>query len=84
MPPATLLRVSMVFLSGVLIPVSTLPNFLQPVAYLLPLTYAVDMLQQAITGQVTAQALLADTTALVVFSVFFFGVAVLILRRTID
>jgi ABC-type multidrug transport system permease subunit len=84
MPPATLLRVSMVFLSGVLIPVSTMPNFLQPIAYLLPLTYAVDMLQQAMTGQATAQLLLIDTAALAIFSVFFFAVAVLILRRTID
>src|SRR3990170_7563350 len=83
MPPATLLRVSMVFLSGVLIPVATMPNFLQIIAYLLPLTYAVDMLQQAMTGQIAAQLLLVDTSALVVFSFFFFVVAVWILKRTL-
>jgi len=83
MPPATLLRVSMVFLGGVLIPVATLPNFLQLIAYLLPLTYAVDMLHQAMTGQIITQSFLVDTAALVVFSVFFFAAAVLILERTL-
>src|SRR3972149_6604557 len=83
MPPATLLRVSMVFLGGVLIPVATMPNFLQFIAYLLPLTYAVNMLQQAMTGQIAAQLLLVDTSALVVFSFFFFVVAVWILKRTL-
>lgn len=83
MPPATLLRVSMVFLSGVLIPVATMPHFLQLIAYLLPLTYSVDMLQQAMTGQITAPLFLADTAALVVFSFLFFIAAVLILKRTL-
>jgi len=83
MPPSTLLRVSMVFLGGVLIPVATLPNFLQVIAYLLPLTYAVDMLQQAMTGQITAQFFLS-ATALVIFSFFFFVAAVSILKRTLQ
>ena len=83
MPPATLLRVSMVFLSGVLIPVTTMPKFLQIIAYMLPLTYAVDMLQQAMTGQIAAQLFLVDTVALVVFSFFFFVAAVWILKRTL-
>ena len=83
MPPATLLRVSMVFLGGALIPVATMPNFLQIIAYLLPLTYAVNMLQQAMTGQIAAQLLLVDTVALVVFSFFFFVAAVWILKRTL-
>jgi ABC-2 type transport system permease protein len=83
MPPATLLRVSMVFLSGVLIPVATMPNFLQLIAYLLPLTYAVDMMQQAMTGQIVSQLFLLDSAALILFSVFFLTAAVLILKRTI-
>lgn len=84
MPPATLLRVLMVFLSGVLIPVGTMPNFLQLIAYLLPLTYAVDMLQQAMTGQIILQLLLVNMATLAGFAVFFFLAAVLILERTID
>ena len=83
MPPATLLRVAMVFLGGVLIPVATMPSFLQLIAYLLPLTYAVDMLQQAMTGQITAQLFLADTLAIAVFSFFFLVATVWILKRTL-
>jgi ABC-2 type transport system permease protein len=83
MPPATLLRVAMVFLSGVLIPVATMPNFFQIIAYLLPLTYAVDLLQQAMTGQIAAQLLVVDTVALVVFSVFFLLATVWVLRGTL-
>jgi ABC-2 type transport system permease protein len=83
MPPATLLRVAMVFLSGVLIPVVTMPGLLQVIAYLLPLTYAVDMLQQAMTGQITVQLLIADTFAMVVFSFFFLAATICILRRTL-
>ncbi|MFP3984771.1 MAG: ABC transporter permease [Candidatus Bathyarchaeia archaeon] len=84
MPPATLLRVLMVFLGGVLIPVEALPNFLQIVAYLLPVTYAVDMLQQAMTGQITAHLFLLNTAVLMMFSVLFFEAAVLMLKRTIQ
>jgi ABC-2 type transport system permease protein len=83
MPPATLLRVSMVFLSGVLIPVTTMPNFLQIIAYLLPLTYAVDMMQQAMTGQIILQWFLLDTAAQMIFCVFFLVTAVLILKRNL-
>lgn len=83
MPPATLLRVLMVFLGGVLIPVAAMPNFLQYVAYLLPLTYSVDMLQQAMTGQIIIQLFLQDAAALTAFSVFFLTSAVWILKRTI-
>jgi ABC-type multidrug transport system permease subunit len=70
-------------LSGVLIPVATMPNFLQIIAYLLPLTYAVDILQQAVTGQIAAQLLIVDTVALVVFSFFFLVATVWALRRTL-
>ena len=83
MPPATLLRVAMVFLGGVLITVTAMPNFLQIVAHFLPLTYAVDMLQQAITGHIVVQAFLVNTMALILFSIIFFAIGVLVLERTL-
>ncbi len=83
MPPATLIRVAMVFLGGVFIPITEIPTHLQLLAYLLPVTYAVDILQQATTGQVAALALVADIGALVLFSVIFFAVAVVVLKRTL-
>jgi ABC-2 type transport system permease protein len=83
MPPATLLRVPMVFLGGVLIPVATMPNFLQFISHLLPLTYAVDMLQQAITGNIVVQSFLVDIMALTLFSIVFLAIGVLVLERTL-
>src|SRR4030065_89859 len=75
MPPATLIRVAMVFLGGVFIPIAAMPGFLQVVAYLLPITYAIDILQQATTGQLIGQALVIDIVALTLFSVIFFAIA---------
>ena len=83
MPPATLIRVAMVFLGGVFIPIAAMPGFLRVVSYLLPITYAVDMLGQATTGQLIGQALVIDGVALILFTVIFFGVATLVLKRTL-
>jgi len=44
-------RFPMIFLCGLFIPVASLPVYLQPLSYLLPLTYGVDILQGAIRGQ---------------------------------
>jgi ABC-2 type transport system permease protein len=83
MPPATLIRVAMVFLGGVFIPIATMPNSLQLVAHFLPVTYAVDILQQATTGQIVVLALITDVGALLLFSLVFFTVAVALLKRTL-
>src|SRR4030067_1242452 len=81
MPPATLIRIAMVFLGGVFIPIATMPGSLQLVAYLLPVTYAVDILQQATTGQLIAQALIIDAAALILFAIAFFVTATVVLKR---
>ena len=83
MPPATLIRIAMVFLGGVFIPIATMPSFLQVISYLLPITYAVDMLQMATTGQLISQALVIDVSALILFAVIFFALATLVLKRTL-
>ena len=83
MPPATLIRIAMVFLGGVFIPIAIMPSFLQVISYLLPITYAVDMLQQATTGQLRGQAIVIDVVALTIFSLIFFVIATLVLKRTL-
>ena len=83
MPPATLIRIAMVFLGGVFIPIATMPNSLQLVAHLLPVTYAVDILQQATTGQIVVQPLITDFAALILFSAIFFATAVALLKRAL-
>jgi ABC-2 type transport system permease protein len=83
MPPATLIRVAMVFLGGVFIPIAAMPGLLQFVAYLLPITYAVDLLQQATTGQIIAQGIVIDLAALILFSTIFFVISTVVLKRTL-
>lgn len=43
-------RFPMLFLCGLFIPISSLPVFLRPISYLLPLTYGTDLLGGAILG----------------------------------
>ncbi|MEA1928161.1 MAG: ABC transporter permease [Candidatus Auribacterota bacterium] len=43
-------RFPMIFLCGLFFPVASLPVFLRPISYLLPLTYGVDILHGAING----------------------------------
>lgn len=43
-------RFPMLFLCGLFFPISSLPIFLQPLSYLLPLTYGTDLLEGAILG----------------------------------
>ena len=81
MPPATVVRIVMVFISGVFIPLAAMPFFLQGVAYALPLTYAVDFLRQAMSGSLAVQMLLVDVAAQVLFSVVFLVVTVQLLKK---
>ena len=43
----------MMFLCGLFFPVDSLPVYLRPVSYLLPLTYGADILHGAINGRNT-------------------------------
>lgn len=43
-------RFPMLFLCGLFLPISSLPVFLRPLSYLLPLTYGTDLLGRAILG----------------------------------
>jgi ABC-2 type transport system permease protein len=44
-------RFPMIFLCGLFFPVMSLPVFIQPVSYILPITYGVDILHGVITGE---------------------------------
>jgi len=46
-------RMPMIFLCGLFFPVDSLPVYLRPVSYLLPLTYGADILHGAINGRNT-------------------------------
>ncbi|MFX0046412.1 MAG: ABC transporter permease [Candidatus Hermodarchaeota archaeon] len=64
-----LLQFPMMFLSGVLFPVETMPPFLQTVSKVLPLTYAVDALRKVMILGVGIEAILFPVTILIILGV---------------
>lgn len=66
-------RFPMLFLCGLFLPISSLPFFLRPLSYLLPLTYGTDLLSSSILGinvlppVLCILILLAFTVALFIF-----------------
>jgi ABC-2 type transport system permease protein len=83
MPPATVVRIAMVFISGVFIPVETFPASLQIVAYMLPLTYSVDALRKAMTGYFDVQIFFIDLIVQILFSLVFLITTKKLLERAI-
>jgi ABC-2 type transport system permease protein len=83
MPPATVVRIAMVFISGVFIPVETFPASLQIVAYMLPLTYSVDALRKAMTGYLNVQIFFIDLIVQILFSLVFLITTKKLLERAI-
>ena len=73
-------RFLMVFLSGVVYPVSSMPTVLQYVAYLMPLTYTVDGLRQAFSP-IQGITVFIDTLVLLGFFTLFILPAVRLLYR---
>jgi ABC-2 type transport system permease protein len=83
MPPATVVRIAMVFICGVFIPIETMPASLQTVAYALPLTYSVDALRQAMAGPLNLQIFLIDLAVQFFYFLVFLFAALKLLKRTI-
>ena len=80
---ANMFRFPMMFLGGIFVPVSALPQGLQIVARVLPLTYAVEALRTALDGGSLAAAGL-DMAVLAAFSAVYFVFAVRLLIRHIE
>jgi len=72
-------------LSGVLFPVSTLPDVLKPLVALMPLGYAVDGLRQVFIrgADLSVPALQGDLAVLALVAVFFAAIASLTIRRDV-
>ena len=72
-------------LSGVLFPVSSLPEIVKPFVPLMPLHYAVDGLRQVFVrgADVGVQALQVDLLVLLLVAVLFASLAALTIRRDV-
>ena len=77
---ANFIRFPMMFLGGVFVPLASMPAWLQVVARFLPLTYSVEALHVALSGESWVTAAL-DLGALAVFSVVLFFLAVITLAH---
>lgn len=84
MPPATVVRIAMVFLSSTFAPIETLSTSWRVVAQLMPLTYAVDALRQAVSAPTSAWAYVMDLGILALFGIAFLIIATALLKRNCD
>lgn len=78
---ANLFRFPMIFLSGVFIPVSSLPFFIKPLAYLMPLTYSIDSLKVSFGYEPQIMHPLFSLVVLAGYGIVFLGLSVKILKR---
>jgi ABC-2 type transport system permease protein len=74
-------RFIMVFLCGVVYPISAMPQILQTIAYLMPLTYTIDGLRRAFTLSQDMTVLIDASVLVVFFTVFIFPAIKLLDRR---
>lgn len=82
MPPATVVRIAMVFLSGTFVPLDRLSPVSQGIARVSPLTYGVEALRQTLPGVGQTGVWLADLAILMSFSAAFLVLATWVFRRT--
>ncbi len=83
MPPATVIRIAMVFICGVFTPLETLHTALRTTARFLPLTYSVDAIRQAMTTGINTQPFSINLIVQLIFLVFFVWTTIEILKRKI-
>ena len=69
------------FFTGTNFPVSALPVFLQTVSYALPMTYGMIAVRQVFAGAGTWGSLATTIFALIAFTVFFWTLGVILVRR---
>jgi ABC-2 type transport system permease protein len=77
---ANFFRFPMIFLSGVFIPVSALHPALKPLAYVMPLTYSVDILKTSFGYTADILPPIASLTVLLIFTVVFLALSVRIMN----
>jgi len=78
---ANLFRFPMIFLSGVFIPIETLPKPIQFISYLLPLTYSVECLRNSLFSYRYSIPVWISLLILFLFSSFFYSVSTSVLRK---
>ena len=78
---ANLFRFPMIFLSGVFIPIETLPLPIQVISYFLPLTYSVESLRMALLVSRSTIPYWVSIFVLMIFSLALYWMSVRVLRK---
>jgi len=81
---ANLFRFPMIFLSGVFIPIDTLPVPVQVISYLLPLTYSVESLRNSLLTSHHSIPFWISLLILIVFSSLLYLASVRVLRKRLE
>lgn len=82
--PVTLLINSLaVLLGGVYYPVQLMPEWLQRLSRLLPITYSLDAMRRALLSDATFQEIMPDIVALIAFCVLLVPLSLLIFRYAV-
>jgi ABC-2 type transport system permease protein len=79
-----LLILPQIFLDGMFWPISTLPNYLQVVSYLMPLTYANDALQNIMVRGLGIRDVWMDIVVLLAFAVVMVALSALSLNKRLQ
>lgn len=81
MPPATVVRIFIIFFSGAFAPLKDVPEWRLIAARLLPLPYSLDALGQAVNGPVNGREFVAALGVLLLYGVAFLGITGWVLGR---
>ncbi len=73
-------RFPMIFLCGLFVPVVSLPVFIQPLSYILPVTYGVDILRFSISGS-NSFSIYLDLVLIISFCVILFWISLLNIKK---
>jgi len=84
MTPLNLIRIPMMFISGLFAPITSLPSVIQGIAYIMPLTHTVSSLQYAILGLGDIQTFFVNIGVLTLYAVFFLITAAKRLEKSLE
>jgi ABC-2 type transport system permease protein len=73
-------RFPMIFLCGLFFPIASIPLFLRPLSYVLPLTYGTDIIRGAVTGE-NVMHLGLDFSVVIIFCLVLFFVSLKNINR---
>jgi ABC-2 type transport system permease protein len=73
-----------IFLSGVFYPLESMPSFLRPISYLIPLTYMNHALRALITKGAGLQVVLTDFVALGIYASAVLALAVILFKKRLE